>query len=70
MDYQKIMCEFCKKCTEYKLNKRVIKSGSFVSGNITITKCENFIPKLDFKSSTEKCCSFLLDEQGEDYEVF
>ena len=61
MEYQEIMCEFCKKCTEFKINKKVVK---LPNESITvIVKCENFQPKFNFKSSTEKCCSFFIEDE-------
>ena len=63
MDYQKIMCEFCKECTEFKMNIRIVKAHNTRETDTTIIKCENFQPKFNFKSSTEKCCSFFIEDE-------
>lgn len=59
MEYQKIMCEFCKKCLEYKLNSEVVKVPH--ENDMLVVKCENFQPKLKFESNTSMCCSFFRD---------
>lgn len=71
MEYQKIMCEFCKECKCFKMNTRVEKVK--YENDVTIVKCENFQPKLKFESSTSKCCSFLVADEidfivDDDYE--
>lgn len=68
MDYQKIMCEFCKECKECKLNTRVVKVP--YEHDVTIVKCENFCPKLTFKSNAKECCSFFEMQEEVDYIEF
>ena len=64
MEYQKIMCEFCKKCKCFKMNTRVEKIKH--ENDVTIVKCENFQPKLKFESSTSSVALFLES----DYDQF
>ena len=68
MEYQKIMCEFCKKCLEYKLNSEVVKIP--YESDMLVVKCENFQPKLTFKSNAKECCSFFEMQEEVDYIEF
>ncbi len=48
MDYQKIMCEYCKKCTKLNIQVKVQETTYKTCSDIVITKCTNFSPKYHF----------------------
>ena len=53
MDYQEIVCKFCKECIGIKLKEKVIKTESKVNSDTIAIRCENFYPKYEFESNIE-----------------
>ena len=51
MNYQEIMCKFCKECIGIKLRQNTIKTESKVNGDTIAIRCENFYPKEQFESN-------------------
>ena len=71
MDYQKIMCEFCKECSGSKITETIIRSTSIINGDMLLVRCENYCPKYDFEDKEQcknKYCSF-FDTGGENEET-
>lgn len=50
MNYEKIMCKFCKECIGLKLTRKLIKSESKLNSDTIVIKCENYYSKEEFKS--------------------
>ena len=51
MNYQEVMCQFCKECIGIKLTEKVIKSESKLNSDTIAIKCDNFYPKEEFESN-------------------
>lgn len=49
MNYEDLMCKFCKECIGIKLNKYIIESKDIRNGNTIVTRCDNFYPKYNFE---------------------
>lgn len=51
MDYQNIMCKFCKECIGMKLTRKLIKTESKLNSDTIAIRCENYYPKDEFESN-------------------
>jgi len=51
MEYEKLVCKFCKECIGKKLNIKIIKSESKVNSDTIAIRCDNFYPKDEFESN-------------------
>lgn len=54
MDYQKIMCEFCKECKGIELNQKIQKTADKNCSNVLITKCINYCPKYHYDTESNR----------------
>lgn len=62
MEYEKIMCKFCKECKQPRINERVIKTTDVRCSDTIVTKCENYCPKYNFEdksNTTENIALFV-----------
>lgn len=51
MNYQEVMCKFCKECIGKNLKQYIIKSNDKFNSDTIAIRCDNYYSKDEFKSN-------------------